>query len=90
MSRLRPPDVSTPDRGPDDPRVGRLLGCALDPDGQRPGSLWLAAAEAAGAKPLVRSADVVELNPAYDLDGRTARLAALTVWRLLRGVASRR
>ena len=36
------------------------------------------------------SADVVELNPAVDRDGQTARLAALTVWWLLRGRSERR
>jgi formiminoglutamase len=51
--------------------------------------VWLAAAEAAGRSPAVRSVDVVELNPRFDPDGRTARLAALTVWRLLRGLADR-
>jgi formiminoglutamase len=52
--------------------------------------LWLAAAQAAGRSPSVTSADVVEENPAFDQDGRTARLAALTVWRLLRGRAEPR
>jgi formiminoglutamase len=50
---------------------------------------WLAAAEAAGRSPRVRSIDLAELNPRYDLDGRTARLAALTIWRFLRGLATR-
>lgn len=49
--------------------------------------LWLEAARRAGACPAVVSADVVELSPPHD-DGRTARLAALTVWELLRGRAS--
>lgn len=57
-------------------------------DGLAP-SLWLGAAERAGENAGVRSFDVVELNPEYDLDGRTARLAALTVWRFLRGLARR-
>ncbi|HEU5303950.1 MAG TPA: formimidoylglutamase [Gemmatimonadales bacterium] len=52
--------------------------------------LWLAAAYAAGRSPSVTSADVVEQNPAFDQDNRTARLAALTVWWLLRGRAERR
>jgi formiminoglutamase len=52
--------------------------------------LWLAAAHAAGRSPSVTSADVVEENPAFDQDGRTARLAALTVWWLLRGRAEPR
>lgn len=51
--------------------------------------LWLAAAYAAGRCPAVTSADVVELNPRVDRDGQTARLAALTVWWLLRGRAER-
>lgn len=55
----------------------------LDPD------VWLAAAEAAGRAEQVRSVDVVELNPRFDADGRTARLAAVTVWRVLRGLADR-
>lgn len=52
--------------------------------------LWLSAASAAGRCPAVTSADVVELNPAVDRDGQTARLAALTAWWLLRGCAERR
>jgi len=55
-----------------------------------PSELWLAAANAAGRSPSVTSADVVEENPAFDQDGRTARLAALTVWWLLRGRAEQR
>lgn len=51
--------------------------------------VWLAAAEAAGRTSAVRSADVVELNPRFDPDGRTSRLAAVTVWRILRGLADR-
>jgi len=57
-------------------------------DGLAPG-FWLGAAEKAGANANVRSFDVVELNPAHDVDGRTARLAALTVWRFLRGLSRR-
>jgi formiminoglutamase len=51
--------------------------------------LWLAAAYAAGRSSAVASADVVEENPALDQDGRTARLAAVTVWWLLRGYVER-
>ena len=50
---------------------------------------WLTAAELAGASPAVASADVVELAPRLDRDGATASLAALTLWHLLRGLASR-
>jgi formiminoglutamase len=51
--------------------------------------LWLHAAGRAGRCTAVTSADVVELNPSFDRDGQTARLAALTVWQLLRGFAQR-
>lgn len=52
--------------------------------------LWLYAAYEMGRSPLVGSCDVVELNPAFDRDGQTARLAALTVWHFLKGLAERR
>lgn len=58
--------------------------------GGLPTELWLAAAYGAGRCPSVASADVVELNPAVDRGGQTARLAALTVWSILRGLAERR
>src|SRR5690606_5937899 len=51
--------------------------------------LWLRAARLAGRCAAVTSADVVELNPRFDRDGQTARLAALTVWHLLRGYSER-
>ena len=57
--------------------------------GGLPVAVWLRAAEACGRSPHVLSVDVVELNPAHDRDGRTAVLAALTVWHVLRGVARR-
>lgn len=50
-------------------------------------ALWLRAAERAGATPRVVGCEVVELNPRFDRDDQTARLAALTVWRVLRGRA---
>ena len=50
---------------------------------------WLMAAHEAGRNLAVASADVVETNPAIDRDGQTARLAALTVWWILRGIAER-
>jgi formiminoglutamase len=65
------------------PGVSAPAACGLEP------RLWLEAAEAAGECGLVRSIDIAELNPRHDLDGRTARLAALTVWRFLRGFALR-
>ncbi len=57
--------------------------------GGLPAGLWLYAAYEMGRSPRVASMDVVELNPAFDLDGRTARLAALTVWHFLKGLAER-
>lgn len=45
--------------------------------------------EAAGRSPRVRLLDVMELSPPHDENGRTARLAALCVWRFLRGLAQR-
>jgi formiminoglutamase len=51
--------------------------------------LWLKAAFEAGRSAAVTSADIVELNPRFDPDGQTARLAALTVWWVLRGRAER-
>ena len=47
--------------------------------------LWLYAAYEAGKCPLVKSMDIVELNPTFDRDHQTARLAALTVWYFLKG-----
>jgi len=56
--------------------------------GLSPGA-WLAAAHRAGRTPAVASADICELCPAHDEGGRTARLAALTAWEVLRGLAAR-
>ncbi|RIL09217.1 MAG: hypothetical protein DCC75_07050 [Proteobacteria bacterium] len=33
--------------------------------------------------------DIVEVNPTFDRDGQTARIAALTIWHFLRGVCQR-
>lgn len=51
--------------------------------------VWLHAAYQAGRSPKVSSIDIVELNPNVDVDDRTARLAALTVMEVLRGLADR-
>jgi formiminoglutamase len=51
--------------------------------------LWLSAAYRAGLCRQVTSCDLVELNPNYDRDGQTARLAALTIWQVIRGLAAR-
>jgi formiminoglutamase len=52
--------------------------------------LWLHAAYCAGANPQVSSMDLVEVNPRLDRDGQTTRLAALTIWTFLKGLATRR
>jgi formiminoglutamase len=52
-------------------------------------ALWLAAAYQAGLSPAVQSIDIVELNPLFDQDNQTARLAAATLWWFLKGVAER-
>jgi formiminoglutamase len=50
---------------------------------------WLAAALAAGRSPAVTSVDLVEVNPTVDVDARTERLAALTIWYVLKGLVGR-
>ena len=52
--------------------------------------LWLAAAREAGRSPRVRSIDIVEVSPPLDRDDQTSRLAALTIWTFLQGLAERR
>lgn len=51
--------------------------------------VWLHAAEACARAPQFQSFEIVETNPTLDSDGRTATLAALTVWHLIKGLASR-
>lgn len=50
---------------------------------------WLSFAFEAGRRSAVRSVDLAEFNPVYDRDGQTGRLAALTIWQVLRGFAAR-
>ena len=50
---------------------------------------WLAIARAAGRSPHTSSMDLVEVNPRFDVDGRTTRLAAVTIWAFLQGLAGR-
>ncbi|MBP2647810.1 MAG: Formimidoylglutamase [Gemmatimonadetes bacterium] len=50
---------------------------------------WLAFAYGGGRQAGVRSVDLAEFNPVYDRDGQTGRLAALTIWQVLRGFAAR-
>ncbi len=52
-------------------------------------SYWLQAAFRAGRSPNVKSMDMVEVNPNYDRDDQTTRLAALTVWNFLYGLSLR-
>jgi formiminoglutamase len=54
-----------------------------------PVALWLHAAYLAGKCRWVHSCDVTEMNPTLDSDGRTARLAALTVWKFMQGLCDR-
>jgi formiminoglutamase len=50
---------------------------------------WLSAVRSAAANPRVRSFDFAELSPEHDRDQQTARLAAVSVWNVLRGLALR-
>ena len=43
----------------------------------------------AGQHPLTRVIDIVEVNPMYDIDGRTAKLAALIAAHAMGGIAIR-
>ena len=62
--------------------AGQLGGRLLDPQGLVLGPL-------AGAEPRSRVVEFSEMNPAFDPDGRTARLAAAAIWHYLAAVASR-
>lgn len=55
-------------------------------DGMMP-ALWLNAARRAGRCPYVSSMEIVEVNPTCDRDEQTVRLAGLTVWHFLDGLA---
>jgi formiminoglutamase len=46
-------------------------------------------AQAAGQAVEVSSFELVEINPAFDIDGRAARWAAIAIWHFLVGLASR-
>lgn len=54
-----------------------------------PADAVVACARLAGRSPAVASLDVVEINPRFDHDGRSARWAALLVWHFLAGLAAR-
>jgi formiminoglutamase len=72
-----------------------LVDAAQAPGVSAPGAggldarLWLHAAERCARNGAFTSFEVVELCPPHDVDGRTATLAALTVWHMLRGIAAR-
>lgn len=68
---------------------GQAPGVSAPATGGMSSELWLMAAHEAGRNHAVTSADIVETNPALDRDGQTARLAALTAWWILRGLAER-
>lgn len=57
-------------------------------DGFTPAEIGAALREAA-RRPTMRSFDVVELNPLYDVDHRTAKLAASMIMSVLAGLADR-
>jgi len=50
---------------------------------------WLQLAYGFGKHPKVTSFDLSEVNPEFDRDNQTVKLAALTVWYFLLGVALR-
>jgi formiminoglutamase len=61
---------------------------AINPAGWSPWTLetW---AEEAGKSPNVRCFDIMELNPRFDIDGRTARTACYVLFEFLRGFSKR-
>lgn len=61
---------------------------APNPAGSTPG-LVEAWARAAGRQPSVRCFDIMELNPAHDVDGRTAKVAARLLLAFLHGFTER-
>lgn len=54
-----------------------------------PADLWLTAAYLAGRNEQVTSFDLSEVNPSFDCDHQTAKLAALTLWHFLLGLSQR-
>ncbi len=61
---------------------------ATMPDGFSAGEL-LEAARTLGCRPSVQALDIVEVNPRFDRDNSTAKLAAHAIMHFLAGVASR-
>jgi formiminoglutamase len=60
----------------------------MNPCGMTPQQIG-AYMDVAGSNPAVLCFDIMELNPAHDPDGRTARLAAHLLLRFLRAFAER-
>lgn len=52
--------------------------------------LWLRLAYEFGKQPSVSSFDICEVNPRFDRDNQTIRLAAMTIWNFLLGVSERK
>lgn len=72
-----------------------VVNAAEAPGVSAPNPLGLSGAELcelaalAGAEPRTRIVELSEVNPAFDLDGRTARLAAAAIWHYLAALARR-
>ncbi len=72
-----------------------VVNAAEAPGVSAPNALGLSGAELcelarlAGAEPRTRIVEFSELNPAFDVDGRTARLAAAAIWHYLAALAGR-
>ena len=72
-----------------------VVNAAEAPGVSAPNPLGLSGAElcelaaVAGAEPRTRIVEFTELNPAFDIDGRTARLAAAAIWHYLAAVAAK-
>ena len=54
------------------------------------GADLLALSRAAGASPEVSSFELVEINPHFDVDGRSVRWAAVGIWEFLVALRKRR
>lgn len=65
------------------PGVSAPCANGLHPD------LWLMAAYLCGRNEKVTSFDLSEVNPDYDRDNQTVKLAALTIWHFLLGLSQR-
>ena len=72
-----------------------VVNAAEAPGVSAPNPLGLSGAELcelaalAGAEPRTRIVEFSEVNPAFDVDGRTARLAATAIWHYLAAVAAK-